>query len=97
MMAISVCRAEQVGESARPARLHLQLIAVQGRMAWQRESGTGIRARAEERRSGGSGASTRERGLRSHTNERRATEVGVAVQVLNRMLELGRPTYVRIA
>jgi hypothetical protein len=35
--------------------------------------------------------------LRSHTDERRATEVGVAVQVLNRMLELGRPKYVRIA
>ena len=36
-------------------------------------------------------------GLRSHTDERRATEMDVAVQVLNRMLELGRPTYVRIA
>jgi hypothetical protein len=33
--------------------------------------------------------------LRSHTDERRATEVDVAVDVLNRMLELGRPTYVR--
>ena len=36
-------------------------------------------------------------GLRSHTDERRATEMDVAVHVLNRMLELGRPTYVRIA
>ena len=35
-------------------------------------------------------------GLRSHTDERRATEMDVAVYVLNRMLELGRPTYVRI-
>ncbi len=35
--------------------------------------------------------------LRSHTDERRATEVDVAVHVLNRMLELGRPTYVRTA
>jgi len=35
--------------------------------------------------------------LRAHTDERRATEVDVAVHVLNRMLELGRPTYVRIA
>ncbi len=34
--------------------------------------------------------------LRSHTDEGRATEVNVAVHVLNRMLELGRPTYVRI-
>jgi hypothetical protein len=34
--------------------------------------------------------------LRSHTDERRATEVNVAVHALNRMLELGRPNYVRI-
>ena len=36
-------------------------------------------------------------GLRAHTDERRATEVDVAVYTLNRMLELGRPNYVRIA
>ena len=35
--------------------------------------------------------------LRAHTDERRATEVDVAVHVLNCMLELGRPKYVRIA
>jgi hypothetical protein len=29
-------------------------------------------------------------------DERRVTEVNVAVHVLNRMLELGRPRYVRI-
>jgi hypothetical protein len=34
--------------------------------------------------------------LRAHTDERRATEVDVAVHALNRMLELGRPNYVRI-
>ena len=36
-------------------------------------------------------------GLCSRTDERRASEVDVAVHVLNRMLELGRPNYVRIA
>ena len=36
-------------------------------------------------------------GLRAHTDERRRTEVAVAVHTLNRMLELGRPSYVRIA
>ncbi len=36
-------------------------------------------------------------GLRSRTDERRATEVGVAVHALNRMLELGRPISDRIA
>jgi len=36
-------------------------------------------------------------GLRAHADERRATEVDVAVHALNRMLELGRPDYVRTA
>ena len=36
-------------------------------------------------------------GLRSRMDQRRATEVDVAVHVLNRMLELGRPESVRIA
>ncbi len=36
-------------------------------------------------------------GLRSQTDGRQATEVAIAAGVLNRMLELGRPEYVRIA
>ena len=36
-------------------------------------------------------------GLRFRKDERRTTEVAVAVHVLNRMLELGRPNFVRIA
>ena len=36
-------------------------------------------------------------GLRSRTDERWATEVDVAVHALNRMLDLGRPNFVRIA
>ncbi len=35
--------------------------------------------------------------LRSHTDERRATEVVGAVHVLDRMLDLGRPKSIRIA
>jgi hypothetical protein len=73
---------------------HLQLIAEQGRMGWQRASGYTKRARAE------TAISRYKRvigdGLRSRTEERRATEMDVAVHVLNRMLELGRPTYVRV-
>src|SRR5829696_3843312 len=73
---------------------HLQLIAERGRMAWQKASGYTKRARAE------TAISRFKRvigdGLRSRTEERRATEVDVAVHVLNRMLELGRPTYVRV-
>ena len=34
--------------------------------------------------------------LHSQTNGRQATDVAVAVDVLNRMLELGRPSCVRI-
>ena len=34
-------------------------------------------------------------GLRSRTDERRVTEVNVAIDVLNRMRELERPSYVR--
>jgi hypothetical protein len=36
-------------------------------------------------------------GLRAHTDGRQATEMGVAVRALNRMLELGYPNYIRIA
>jgi len=35
--------------------------------------------------------------LQSRTDARRATEVGIAVRALNRMLKLGRPESVRIA
>jgi hypothetical protein len=36
-------------------------------------------------------------GLRFHSDEARATEVAIAAQVLNRMLDLGRPSSVRVA
>ena len=78
-----------------PRDCHVQVIAMHGRMAWQKASGYTTRARAET----AVGRWKRVIGdrLRAHTNERRATEVDVAVHVLNRMLELGRPNYVRIA
>jgi transposase len=63
-------------------------------MGWQKASGYNWRALVEadisrfKRVVGGA--------LRSRRDERRATEVAVAVRVLNRMLELGRPEYVRI-
>ncbi len=74
---------------------HLQAIAEHGRMAWQAASGYTRRARAE------TAVSRFERvigdALRSHADDRRVTEVEVAVHVLNRMFELGRPYSVRIA
>src|SRR5215207_7785749 len=74
---------------------HLQLIAEKGRMGWQKVVGYNVRARIEAvmgRFKGVIGD-----GLRSRTDERRATEMDVAVHALNCMLELGRPESVRIA
>src|SRR4051794_14108156 len=74
---------------------HLHLIAETGRMGWQKASGYNARARAEA--TVGRFKQVIGDGLRSRTDERRATEMDVAVQVLNRMLEFGRPKYVRTA
>ena len=74
---------------------HLQLIADKGRMGWQKASGYNRRARIEATMGRFKGVIGD--GLRSRTDQRRATEVEIAVHVLNRMLELGRPESVRIA
>ena len=74
---------------------HLRTIAERGRMGWQKASGYNARARAEA--TIGRFKRVIGDGLRSRTDERRATEMDVAVQVMNRMLELGRPKYVRTA
>ena len=73
----------------------LQHIAEHGRMAWQKASGYTRRALAEA--AIGRWKQVIGDGLRAHTDERRATEVEVAAYTLNRMLELGRPNYVRTA
>ena len=70
-------------------------IAKHGRAVWQRTSGYTKRTRAEA--ATGGFKQVIGDGLRSQTDRRRATEVDVAVHALNRMLELGRPTSVRIA
>jgi Transposase DDE domain len=72
---------------------HIQAIAGKGRMAWQRDSGYNQRARVE-----GQFARWKQvigDGLRFHSDEARATEVAIAAQVLNRMLDC--PNSVRIA
>jgi hypothetical protein len=74
---------------------HLQAIVERGRMGWQRASGYNWRALVE------ADVSRWKRvignGLRSQRDGRQATEAAIAAEVLNRMLELGRPEYVRIA
>jgi len=74
---------------------HLQCITEHGRMAWQKTSGYNARAPAKA-------AIARWKqvigdGLRSRKDERRATELEVAVHALNRMLAFGRPISVRVA
>jgi hypothetical protein len=74
---------------------HLRNIAEHGRMAWQKRSGYNQRSLVE------AAISRLKRvigdALRSRTDQRRRTETAIAVKVLNRMLELGRPKSVRIA
>ena len=74
---------------------HLQFIAEHGRAAWQKASGYNLRARVEA--TIGRFKQVIGDGLRCRTDQRRATEVDVAVHALNRMLELGRPISVRTA
>ncbi len=73
---------------------HLRSITERGRMGWQQASGYNDRALVE------ADISRWKRvigdGLRSQTDGRQATEVAIAAGVLNRMLDLGRPNYVRI-
>ena len=74
---------------------HMKIIAERGRMAWQKAAGYNWRALVEAdisrfKRVIGNG-------LRSRTARRRATEVAIAVNALNRMLDLGRPEYVRLS
>ena len=74
---------------------HIQAIAEKGRMA-------GSATAAIIERAGVEGQFARWKqvigdGLRSHSDEARATEVAIAAQVLNRMLDLGRPNSVRVA
>ena len=74
---------------------HIEAIAEHGRMGWQKASGYNWRALVEvdvsrfKRVIGDA--------LRSRTDQRRAAEVAIAVDVLNRMLALGGPDSVRIA
>jgi hypothetical protein len=74
---------------------HLGVIAERGRMGWQKLAGYNWRALVEP----DIGRFKRVVGnaLRSRTEQRRTTEVATAVQALNRMLDLGRPEYVRVA
>src|SRR3954470_636317 len=86
---------ETAGTAPTQRDRHLRCIAERGRMGWQRVSGYNWRALVE------CDISRWKRvvddGLRFQTDGRQTIEVAIAADVLNRMLELGRPEYVRIA
>jgi hypothetical protein len=73
---------------------HLQLIAERGRIGWQKASRYNLRALVEA--DIGRWKRVIGEALHSQTDGCQATEVAIAAGVLNRMLELGRPEYVRI-
>ncbi|WP_424140349.1 transposase [Roseomonas chloroacetimidivorans] len=72
---------------------HLRTTVKHGRMAWQKASGYHWRALVEA----DIARFKRVIGCGLRTDRRRATEVAIAVRALNRMLDLGRPEYVRLA
>ncbi len=75
--------------------LHVLAVAEHGRMNWQKTSGYNKRSKVEA-------AMSRYKrvigdALKSRHDARRATEVAIAVKYLNRMNELGRAKFVRVA
>jgi hypothetical protein len=86
----SSCPRGQVGGDR-----HLRMINERGHMAWQKASDYNLRVKGEA----SIGRYKRVIGdaLRSRTDWTEATEVAIAAAPLNRMLEFGRPNYVRIA
>jgi hypothetical protein len=69
----------------------LQGIAEKGRAWWQKMSGYNKRSRVEA--AIGRYKQVIGDGLRARKDQRRTTEVGIAVHVLNRMLAFGRPDW----
>jgi hypothetical protein len=83
---------EVAATSPTPRYHHTQAMADQGRSGWQNESGT----------TGGPCQIGRFKQvigpmLRFHRAAAQATEIAIAVEVLNRMLDLGCPHSVRVA
>jgi hypothetical protein len=93
------CKGAVLGSTARIAPtqrdLHIRSINEQGCRNWQKTSGYNRRSKVEA-------AISRYKGvigeaLRSREDARRVCEVNIAINVLNRMTELGRPVCVRVA
>jgi hypothetical protein len=81
---------EMAATAPTPRDRHILCISERSRMAWQKASGYNRRAKVEAaigRWKPGIGG-----GLRARIDQRRVTEINVAVDVLNRMLALRRPS-----
>ena len=93
------CKGAVLGSTARTAPtqrdLDIRSIKQHGRMNWRKASGYNRRSKVEA----AIGRYRRVIGeaLRSREDARRVCEVKIAVKVLNRMMELGRPVCVRAA
>lgn len=74
---------------------HIQEIAKTGRLGWQAASRYNQRALVEAQI--GRFKQVIGDALRSHTEAAQATEIAIAVEVLNRMLDFGRPESLRVA
>jgi hypothetical protein len=91
-------RADAVlGDTTAPTQRdrHIQQITKIGRLGWQRASQYNLRALVEAQI--GRFKQVIGDALRFHTDAAQTTEIAIAVQVLNRMLDLGRPKSVRVA
>ncbi len=74
---------------------HIRLIAEKGRMAWQRATGYGRRSHAET--AVGRCKAIIGPKLRARTLSAQQGEAAIAVEALNRMIPVAKPTSVRVA
>ena len=91
----SAVPSDTAGTASTQRDRHLQMMSEHGRRSWQKASGYHWRVLVKAdisrfKRVIGNG-------LRSRTDRRRSAEIALAVGVLNKMLELGRQEYVRLA
>jgi transposase len=74
---------------------HIQDIAIKGRSGWQAARKYNLRALVEAQM--GRYKTVIGEALRFFDGQAQATEIAIAVDVLNRMIDLGRPESVRVA
>ena len=89
----STCCAKTESQDRRV--LHINEIAVHGRLAWREVSGYNQRSRGETLM--GRWKTAVGQKLKARNSESQKTEVKIGVYILNRMTSLGRPHFERTA